>query len=109
MRNLRKAALVAAMVGSFGLIGAGVASADASNENGSMEDGSKVSCYQEADETAQFGLINVANSPITLLGSGPNPAGSNQQICSGENGFGYSNAEGGEGYGLLGGLLGGGL
>ncbi|MET9803734.1 hypothetical protein [Streptomyces sp. NPDC006368] len=88
MRKIRNAALVAAMLGSFSMFGAGVAAAsDAADSYGDQvsKDGNLVVCEQESrisDDTYQIGLINIAG-PITLLGSGPATATSVQQICSG--------------------------
>ncbi|GAA1547315.1 hypothetical protein GCM10009730_65500 [Streptomyces albidochromogenes] len=92
MRKLRNAALVAAMLGSLSMLGAGVAAAaDAYGDRdgrGKGRDGNVVVCEQRSrvsDDTRQLGLINLATGPITLLGSGPASSASVQQICSGED------------------------
>ncbi|MEU0374101.1 hypothetical protein ABZ070_28380 [Streptomyces sp. NPDC006283] len=81
MRNLRKAALVAAMIGSLGMFGAGAASATG------IADSDPALCNQEAtigDETVQYGLINVSDLPISILSS-TNEVAQNQVTlqCSG--------------------------
>jgi hypothetical protein len=108
MRNLRKAALVAAMVGSLGLFGGGVASA-----TGVDGPTTPVFCHQENDvneETTQIGLVNLSNSPLALLGGSNSSSNSTaqQNICSGGDTVGVNTSESGDGGdGLLGGLLGG--
>ncbi|MBT2493968.1 hypothetical protein J7E96_36900 [Streptomyces sp. ISL-96] len=107
MRKLRNAALVAAMLGSFSMLGAGVAAAgdgyghpDGRHKG---KDGNVVVCEQRSrvsDDTFQLGLINLATGPITLLGSGPATAVSVQQICSGEDTLARNDADAETGPGL---------
>ncbi|MBT2492259.1 hypothetical protein J7E96_27855 [Streptomyces sp. ISL-96] len=96
MRKLRNAALVAAMLGSFSMLGAGVAAAGDGDGyghpdgwgKGKGKDGNVVVCEQRShvsDDTFQLGLVNIATGPVTVLGSGPATAVSVQQICSGED------------------------
>ncbi|MET8677959.1 hypothetical protein ABZW18_10285 [Streptomyces sp. NPDC004647] len=116
MRKLRKVALVAAMVGSVSVLGAGVASAHGSegsheykhdkaheykhdkaheykhdkahDDDGDVYNTTVIDCDQSADTTnvtSQNGLINIAGSPITLLGSGNAESNSTQQICGIDN------------------------
>ncbi|MEU4359300.1 hypothetical protein [Streptomyces virginiae] len=100
MRKLRKAALVAALVGSVSVFGAGVASAHGDTETD--QPANVTVCNQQSEVTQvtyQNGLIN---GP--LLGSGPATATSPQQICSGRDSRGVNGASATTG-GLLGGLL----
>ncbi|MGR8008928.1 hypothetical protein [Streptomyces hypolithicus] len=110
MRKLRNAALVAAMLGSFSMLGAGVATAADSygDRDGKGKDTNVVECEQRSrvgDDTFQLGLVNLATGPITLLGSGPATAVSVQQICSGEDTLARNGAVAETGPGLDLGLL----
>ncbi|MFV0126280.1 hypothetical protein ACLGI4_00895 [Streptomyces sp. HMX112] len=107
MRKLRNAALVAAMLGSFSLLGAGAAAAsDAYGDQdgkGKGKDGNVVVCDQKSEisqDTFQLGLINVATGPITVLGSGPATAVAVQQICSGEDTLARNEADAETGTGV---------
>ncbi|MEV8535182.1 hypothetical protein [Streptomyces sp. NPDC051211] len=92
MRKLRKAALVAAMIGSLSMVGAGVASADGTDTNGASTE-----CTQAAgaSNTSTFITIPV-NVAVAVFGNvtqsnstQSNTAQSNtiQQICiNGDNG-----------------------
>ncbi|MET9800376.1 hypothetical protein [Streptomyces sp. NPDC006368] len=89
MRKIRNAALVAAMLGSFSVFGAGVASAtdDADSYGDQYKYGNVVVCDQQSrtsNNTYQLGLLNITG-PVTILGSGPATATAVQQICSGED------------------------
>ncbi|MER5968959.1 hypothetical protein ABT112_04295 [Streptomyces sp. NPDC002055] len=91
MRKLRKAALVAAMVGSVSMLGGTVASAHDAHKSHKHRDADVVDvnyCNQRSEnhnETSQNGLVNLSNTPITLLGSGPSEATATQQICGDKN------------------------
>lgn len=78
MRNLRKVALVAAMIGTLGMAGAGVASA---GESGSDGDGRN--CVNYIDNSS-FGLINIPNLNLNLplLGSDSHNQSGTQQLCN---------------------------
>ncbi|MBT2493908.1 hypothetical protein J7E96_36555 [Streptomyces sp. ISL-96] len=102
MRKLRNAALVAAMLGSFSMLGAGVAAAGDGDGYGHPDgrhhgkDGNVVVCEQRSNvsqDTFQLGLINVATGPVTVLGSGPATAVAVQQICSGEDTLARNDAD----------------
>jgi hypothetical protein len=122
MRKLRKVALVAAMVGSVSVLGAGVASAHGSegsheykHDKGAHEykhdkayDDDKdvyntiaIDCDQSADTinvTPQDGEFNFSDSPIALLSGGDADSSATQQICgigNSEN-ENESEAEGGD-------------
>ncbi|MEU9982942.1 hypothetical protein [Streptomyces sp. NPDC050856] len=102
MRKLRNAALVAAMLGSFSMLGAGAAAAYG-DQDGTGKDGNVVVCDQQSEisqDTFQLGLINVATGPITVLGSGPATAVAVQQICSGEDTLAANEAEAETGAGV---------
>ncbi|MFF1546925.1 hypothetical protein [Streptomyces sp. NPDC058291] len=75
MRKLHKTVLVAVMIGSLGLAGAGAASA---HESGS--DGDSRQCANHV-ENISFGLINIPNLNLPLLGSSSNQDAT-QQICN---------------------------
>ncbi|MFJ9740435.1 MULTISPECIES: hypothetical protein [unclassified Streptomyces] len=62
MRNLRKAALVAAMIGTLGFVGAGTASAG----DGRHGDDAKqcVQGAEQGDPNFQIGLINLNQVPL---------------------------------------------
>ncbi|MEU9982183.1 hypothetical protein [Streptomyces sp. NPDC050856] len=100
MRKLRNAALVAAMLGSVSMLGAGAAAA---SDTYGDQDGNVVVCDQQSEvsrDTFQLGLINVVSGPITVLGSGPATAVSVQQICSGEDTVAANEADAETGPGL---------
>ncbi|MET9568456.1 hypothetical protein ABZY34_04805 [Streptomyces virginiae] len=102
MRKLRKAAVVAAVVGSISVFGAGAASAHGSDGSESDRPGNATVCNQRSEVTQvtyQNGLIN---GP--LLGSGPATATSPQQICSGRDSRGLNGGSATTG-GLLSGLV----
>ncbi|WP_314222150.1 hypothetical protein [Streptomyces zaehneri] len=73
MRKLRNTALVAAMIGSLGMAGAGFASAAAYGAD-SRECSNHV-------ENISFGLINIPNLNLPLLGLSANQDAT-QQICN---------------------------
>ncbi|OEV14184.1 hypothetical protein [Streptomyces nanshensis] len=83
MRKLREAAVVAAMVGSVGMLGAGVAAAGEDHEPPLF------SCSQsnggDNTEEAQNGLVGI--DELALGGSGDATANTTQQVC----GIGSSN------------------
>ncbi|KUN88448.1 hypothetical protein [Streptomyces griseoruber] len=91
MRTLRKAGLVAAMIGSLTLAGAGVASA-----NGS--DGNAQNCTQTGE--VNVGLVNLSKLNLglgALLGLGSaNQDNGAQYSCINGNGNGSVQADGGE-------------
>ncbi|MER7000788.1 hypothetical protein [Streptomyces sp. NPDC000410] len=104
MRKLRKAALVAAMVGSVSMFGAGVASA--AGDGGDTE---VIYCEAKVNNVS-VGLLNIPNLSLGLAGEA-NPATTNavQQTCGEHNLSGQAaGANSGSG-GLLNGLLGGGF
>ncbi|MFJ4776574.1 hypothetical protein [Streptomyces sp. NPDC088762] len=91
MRKLRKAALVAAMIGSLSMVGAGVASADGDGDGAARE------CTQAAEASNTSTSVNVpVNIAVAVFGvvaqsntTQTNTAQSNeiQQICvNGDNG-----------------------
>ncbi|MFC4498642.1 MULTISPECIES: hypothetical protein [Streptomyces] len=105
MRKFRNAALVAAMIGTLGLTGAGVASAT----NGADEGGRL--CLQGAeqgDSNLNVGLINLNNVPIL---SSLTEQSVIQQSCVNGDASGTATGAGLEGSssagGVLNGLLGG--
>ncbi|MFD9392641.1 hypothetical protein ACFWBB_18575 [Streptomyces sp. NPDC060000] len=73
MRKLHKTALVAAMIGSLTMAGAGIASAGGS-------DGDSRECSNHV-ENISFGLINIPNLNLPLLGLSSNQDAT-QQICN---------------------------
>ncbi|NLU75640.1 hypothetical protein HCC61_23775 [Streptomyces sp. HNM0575] len=101
MAKLREAAIVAAMVGSVGMIGAGTASAHGDDApRGPIH----IHCTQNVNDNSrveQVGLVNI-NGP--LLGGGNADATANQQLCGLENEDPENTA--GTGTGGLGGTLG---
>jgi hypothetical protein len=106
MRKLREAALVAAMVGTLGMVGAGVATATGDDGNGTGTDGGTRLCVQNAEQSDpvyQIGLINLNQVPI--LGSVANPDVIQQSCVNGDNSGTWSgtNTES-NGNGLLNGL-----
>ncbi|MEU1176957.1 hypothetical protein ABZ464_04785 [Streptomyces sp. NPDC005820] len=84
MLKLRKAGLVAAMIGSLTLAGAGVASA---TEAGTGGDGDFNQCIQQGD--VNVGLINLSdlNLALGLLGGGSvkDPSNTQQSCSTGDN------------------------
>lgn len=85
MRNLRKAAVVVAVIGSVSTLGAGVASAHGDE---GVSQSQRIHCTQVAtngDQTTQIGLINLSDVPLTLIGTGPARPTATQQICGNEN------------------------
>jgi hypothetical protein len=106
MRNLRKAAVVAAIVGSVSMLGAGVATAD-STPFGNSNGADPALCHQEIHQgTVQNGVINIDNLGLGLLGNGSTPARANQQICANGPVFAENGADSGSNEnGLLLGLL----
>ncbi|MER7000789.1 hypothetical protein [Streptomyces sp. NPDC000410] len=104
MRKLRKAALVAAMVGSVSMFGAGVASA--AGDGGDTE---VIYCEAKVNNVS-VGLVNIPNLSLGLLFGDANPATTNavQQTCGEDNLSGQAaGANSGSGS-VLDGLLGGG-
>ncbi|MEW2046496.1 hypothetical protein OHS71_24040 [Streptomyces sp. NBC_00377] len=103
MRKLHKTALVAAMIGSLCMAGAGIASAG--------DDGPSRQCLQGAeqgDSNLQVGLINLNDVP--LLGSLTKQNVSQQSCVNGDDSAtftGSSVESSSNGNGLLNGLLGG--
>ncbi|MET7655422.1 MULTISPECIES: hypothetical protein [unclassified Streptomyces] len=77
MRKLHKTALVAAMIGSLTLAGAGIASAG--DSDGGSDGGSR-QCANHV-ENISFGLLNLPNLSLPILGSVSNQT-ANQQICN---------------------------
>ncbi|MER5429230.1 hypothetical protein [Streptomyces sp. NPDC002588] len=79
MRKLQRAALVAAMAGTLGLVGAGVASADYSDP--STGSGGR-ECHQTGvtKPSVNNGLINLPNLNLPILGNVSE--GSNQGACN---------------------------
>ncbi|SHI19954.1 hypothetical protein [Streptomyces sp. 3214.6] len=75
MRKLHKIALVAAMIGSLGMAGAGVASADVSGVDGDSRE-----CANHV-ENISFGLINIPDLNLPLLALSQNQHAT-QQICN---------------------------
>ncbi|MGW2045173.1 hypothetical protein ACWCPF_08310 [Streptomyces sp. NPDC001858] len=74
MRKLRNATLVAAMVASLGMAGAGFASAAPGGDGDSRECANHV-------QNISFGLINIPNLNLPLLGVSSNQDAT-QQICN---------------------------
>ncbi|MCH6161704.1 hypothetical protein [Streptomyces marispadix] len=101
MAKLREAAIVAAMVGSVGMIGAGTASAHGDDApRGPVH----IHCTQNVNDNSsveQVGLVNI-NGP--LLGGGRADAAANQQLCGLQNEDAENTA--GEGEGGEGGVIG---
>ncbi|MFH0177120.1 hypothetical protein ACIA6D_14680 [Streptomyces cacaoi] len=75
MRKLRNTALVAAMIGSLGMAGAGFASAAVYGSDGDSRE-----CSNQV-ENISFGLINIPNLNLPLLGFSSNQDAT-QQICN---------------------------
>ncbi|MCJ1678598.1 hypothetical protein MTF65_14815 [Streptomyces sp. APSN-46.1] len=91
MRKLRKAVLVAAMIGSLGVVGAGVATADGTDTNGAGRE-----CTQAAAASNSSYTVNVpVNVAVSVFGdvtqsntlqSNSTQSNSLQQICiNGDN------------------------
>ncbi|MEV6649341.1 hypothetical protein [Streptomyces sp. NPDC051219] len=74
MRKLRKAALVAAMVGSISMLGAGAASAQDSY-TGDGDGGTTLVFCDNSDEGS---LLDLSNLQLSVLGLGSNTASTNQ-------------------------------
>ncbi|MER6558724.1 hypothetical protein ABT300_13440 [Streptomyces sp. NPDC001027] len=72
MRKLHQTALVAAMIVGLGMAGTGIASAGS--------DGDSRQCANHV-ENISFGLINIPNLNLPLLGSSSNQTAT-QQICN---------------------------
>jgi len=111
MRKLRQAVVVGAMLGSITMLGAGVASADDTTEaaapqgatstegttaapqsapKGKHDKGDDyeivtvVECKQEIDNSVdrrQYGLVNLGDVTVPILGSGNADSTSNQNVC----------------------------
>jgi hypothetical protein len=101
MAKLHRAAIVAAMIGSACMIGAGTASA---HDDDDQPRSVTINCTQNVGDntaTSQVGLINIQGP---LLGGGDADARANQQLCGLDN----EDAEnsGGTATGGLGGALG---
>ena len=75
MRKLHQTALVAAMIASLGMAGAGIASAGVAGS-----DGDSRQCANHV-ENISFGLINIPNLNLPLLGASSNQTAT-QQICN---------------------------
>ncbi|MEU3613909.1 hypothetical protein ABZ725_16545 [Streptomyces sp. NPDC006872] len=75
MRKLRNTAVVAAMVASLGMAGAGFASASAAGGDGDSRE-----CANHV-QNISFGLINIPNLNLPLLGLSSNQDAT-QQICN---------------------------
>ncbi|MGW0947158.1 hypothetical protein ACWD4O_32060 [Streptomyces sp. NPDC002623] len=75
MRKLRNTAVVAVMVASLGMAGAGFASAGASGADGDSRE-----CANHV-QNISFGLINIPNLNLPLLGLSSNQDAT-QQICN---------------------------
>ncbi|OQR65886.1 hypothetical protein B6E66_00765 [Streptomyces maremycinicus] len=75
MRKLRNTAVVAAMIASLGMAGAGFASAAVHGADGDSRE-----CSNHV-ENISFGLINIPNLNLPLLGLSSNQEAT-QQICS---------------------------
>ncbi|MHA4819039.1 hypothetical protein ACXZ65_32345 [Streptomyces aculeolatus] len=121
MRKLRQAAVVGAMLGSITMLGAGVASADdttapqgahttesttaapQSAPKGKHDKGGDdyeivtvVECKQEIDNSVdrrQYGLVNLGDVTVPILGSGNADSTSNQNVCGIGNDKNYSGSE----------------
>ncbi|WP_181766263.1 hypothetical protein [Streptomyces albidus (ex Kaewkla and Franco 2022)] len=77
MRKLREAAVVAAMVGSVSMLGAGAAYAG----GGEPQELPTVNCVQDADSNSlDFTLAGTA-VPVLIGGGGDADASATQQIC----------------------------
>ncbi|WP_326797308.1 hypothetical protein OG946_19315 [Streptomyces sp. NBC_01808] len=110
MRKLRQAVVVGAMLGSITMLGAGVASADDTTETAAPQGvtstegttaapqsapkgkhhdkGDKITtvveCEQAIDNSVdrrQYGLVNLGDITVPILGSGNADSTSNQNIC----------------------------
>ncbi|WP_181764195.1 hypothetical protein [Streptomyces albidus (ex Kaewkla and Franco 2022)] len=74
MRKLREAAVVAAMVGSVSMFGAGIASAQ-------VEELPTVNCEQEADSNTLVFSLAGTSTPVTTGAAGDADSSATQQIC----------------------------
>lgn len=97
MRKIRNAALVAAVLGSVSMFGAGIAVASDGWDGKDTWDGNLVICEQVSQvsggDTYQTGLINIIAGPDTAFSSGPATAVAVQQICSGDDTLAENEAE----------------
>ncbi|WP_181763519.1 hypothetical protein [Streptomyces albidus (ex Kaewkla and Franco 2022)] len=75
MRKLREAVVVAAMVGSVSMLGAGVASAQVEQEIPT------VNCEQEADSNTLVFTLEGTAAPVTTGDAGDADSSATQQIC----------------------------
>ncbi|WP_181765924.1 hypothetical protein [Streptomyces albidus (ex Kaewkla and Franco 2022)] len=75
MRKLREAAVVAAMVGSVSMFGAGVASAQVDQEL------PPVNCVQDADSNTLVFTLEGTAVPVTTGDAGDADSSATQQIC----------------------------
>jgi hypothetical protein len=106
MRKLREAAVVVAMVGSVGMLGAGVAAACGDKEAPETQPSVTIECTQDTGDntvTTQTGLLNVNDA----LNGGDADASANQQLCGLDNEDAENTAgtaTGGDGGGLTLGL-----
>ncbi|WP_181764141.1 hypothetical protein [Streptomyces albidus (ex Kaewkla and Franco 2022)] len=107
MRKLREAAVVAAMVGSVSMLGAGVASA----YGGEEQELPTVNCVQDADSNSATITFAGTLVPVTTGDAGDADASATQQICgvgNEENENTAGDATGGTGTSVAGGGGGGG-
>jgi hypothetical protein len=82
MRMLREAAVVAAMVGSVSMFGAGVAAAHGNDDDGSAT----INCDQSASTNTATTQIGGTTITIVDTGNGGNAdASAKQQICGVDN------------------------
>lgn len=123
MRKLRQAVVVGAMLGSITMLGAGVASADDTAEAAAPQGATStesttaapqsapkgkhgkgddyeivtvVECKQEIDNSVdrrQYGLVNLGDVTVPILGSGNADSTSNQNVCGIGNDKNYSGSE----------------
>lgn len=99
MAKLREAAIVAAVVGSVSMIGAGTASADDVHAHGPVY----IKCIQnngDDNDSTSLGSLVAINGPLLVGGRGD--AGANQQLCGLNNE--HATNTGGEGTGGEGGV-----
>jgi hypothetical protein len=109
MRNLRKAALAAAMIGSLSMVGAGVASAtDYDSDHG--KDEQTRTCAQSAEqgnaaEASGLIAVNVALQNVGLLGNASQQNTAQQSCVNGDGSASWNAAavesEQGGGNGIL--------
>ncbi|MGH3309203.1 MAG: hypothetical protein ACRDP3_01210 [Streptomyces sp.] len=86
MHKLRQAAVVAAMVGSVSMFGAGVAAAGG---GGGWDGPDTINCKQDAGHNVdQTGLVNLNEVPIAILaGTSSQDTEKTNQNCSIDNEF----------------------